>query len=646
MAAPEGEQQHGRNVSRKRKKKGFLANARGFGKKGKFGHGSQLDQDQYDYFVRVLELVSKGFDDPQERDVFVLNALATTDGQEEHISSNQVGSRVIEKLIELLPLNVEGSAVLVRFMDALSSNLRIVVTNRFASHVLQCLLAKVTKYGLDRPEGGETDASEEAEPALKAESAFSWVLKVAKFTLNNLDEFLWDDYAIFVIRTVLLCLSGSPSTTGEPKATNQNQKKHEIFLPEFSKDDDEEKQEDKPLPDGFKDVVKEFYERILAFPQFIDLAYSNSTSCLLQTLLIALSKTHRKLKKAMIKHLIDNVFSAKNTDDDEKKESDQTVVVPKVFSSEPSLRLLEAALSQASSKYVTQMYAMCFMGRLTELGKDNTANFSVQRLLARFQDKVEFEFVFDEMAPELDKLIASGKSGVVLALCQACKRLSAKQGLFIENLMKALNCYEPEERRPFVAPLCARLCTYETFKAQADEPTQSTVAKDGYVKSRLNLHGTIILQTLLTFSKPIRIVNSILEMPADKLKALMCDARGSHVMDAFVKSEFVGEKSRERLLFKLQGSYVAMACSQHGSRALEALYAASSLKNQVKIMEELAKKEALVTGHQFGSILASKWHLNLFRHRQNEWMQSHNSKERTKELTKDLFADIIGGSSV
>lgn len=89
-----------------------------------------------------------------------------------------------------------------------------------------------------------------------------------------------------------------------------------------------------------------------------------------------------------------------------------------------------------------------------------------------------------------------------------------------------------------------------------------------------------------------------------------------------------------------KGSYVAMACSKHGSRALESLYAVSSLKNQMKIMEELASKEGLVTGTEVGRIIANKYALDLFNHRRNEWKQMQTRKERTK----DMFADIIGPS--
>ena len=60
-----------------------------------------------------------------------------------------------------------------------------------------------------------------------------------------------------------------------------------------------------------------------------------------------------------------------------------------VFSTDASIRLLEAALEHASSKYVTQMYAMCFMGHIVDLACDQATNFSVQKLLAYISDKSE-----------------------------------------------------------------------------------------------------------------------------------------------------------------------------------------------------------------------------------------------------------------
>jgi nucleolar protein 9 len=46
-----------RGVRKAKKRKSLLKNAKKYGKKGKFGRGTHLDEDIYQYFVHVLELV-------------------------------------------------------------------------------------------------------------------------------------------------------------------------------------------------------------------------------------------------------------------------------------------------------------------------------------------------------------------------------------------------------------------------------------------------------------------------------------------------------------------------------------------------------------------------------------------------------------
>lgn len=55
----------------------------------------------------------------------------------------------------------------------------------------------------------------------------------------------------------------------------------------------------------------------------------------------------------------------------------------------------------------------------------------------------QFEKIFDELAPGMDKVISCRNTGVLLTLCQACKRLSVKQGDFIQvsRISSMVVCY-------------------------------------------------------------------------------------------------------------------------------------------------------------------------------------------------------------
>lgn len=106
----------------------------------------------------------------------------------------------------------------------------------------------------------------------------------------------------------------------------------------------------------------------------------------------------------------------------------------------------------------------------------------------------------------------------------------------------ALGCSREEAKQSKIVLCLSKLTILEELQSISDH----------LEKEKLNLHGTIIVQTILEFNKPIKIVNSILSLDTNVLKGLLCNSMGSHITDSYVKSQFVGEKSREKLVRKLQ----------------------------------------------------------------------------------------------
>lgn len=111
--------------------------------------------------------------------------------------------------------------------------------------------------------------------------------------------------------------------------------------------------------------------------------------------------------------------------------------------------------------------------------------------------------------------------------------------------MEALHCHEPAERQNAFVLCMSRLTPYEKSQEISNENLQ---------KEKLNLHGTLMLQSMLDFNKPIKIINSVFSMEAEDVKNLFSNSMGSHIVDSFVKSDFVGGKSREKLIKKLEVS--------------------------------------------------------------------------------------------
>lgn len=269
---------------------------------------------------------------------FVNNVFEQTISEEINYSCNQIGCRVIETLLPFA-----NDQVIIRYIDAFSSDLRPLCSERFASHVLQALVSiSCLKSIQDDAENKKTYKE--------------FTLKVSKFILNNLEDYVSDIYANHVIRTVFTSLSG---------LLVEDNKKSNIVVKEVD------------TPDEYQEIVKDFVTRLTSWPHFKDLPYEEITSGLLQVLLKALRKIDLKQLKGVQKKLLTGSYAVL---DDETK-------LPQVFNSKPATMLLEMSLNVSTSKTFTLIYENCFKGHLTILSKKKENNISVQRLLSNCPEK-------------------------------------------------------------------------------------------------------------------------------------------------------------------------------------------------------------------------------------------------------------------
>lgn len=58
-----------RNKLKKRKNK-FIANVKGFGKRGNFGRGTHLEGDEFTYFVNIMDVIKKGFESMDDKRMY------------------------------------------------------------------------------------------------------------------------------------------------------------------------------------------------------------------------------------------------------------------------------------------------------------------------------------------------------------------------------------------------------------------------------------------------------------------------------------------------------------------------------------------------------------------------------------------------
>lgn len=264
-----------------------------------------------------------------------------------------------------------------------------------------------------------------------------------------------------------------------------------------------------------------------------------------------------------------------------------------------------------------------------KLASMDGANFSVQRLFDSCAVKEDFEAIFEELPDNYTEILAKNYSGVFSSLANACERLRTKQGPFLNSIVKTLLCEEPPSRQSEILMALATLRTFEDLEQIRKRSNQSII---------VNLHGSMVVQAILKFNKPIRLINSIMSTNTEELVVLFSDPKGSRIVDAFIDSQFVGEKSRDKLLKKLENYWAKLATGVHGSRCLDKLWEKAQIKQRIFIMEELSAAGESLRATKSGSIVSSKLNVALFARSRKEWTESIDKPEKTKTL----FADIIG----
>ncbi|KAG9432707.1 nucleolar protein 9 [Apis mellifera carnica] len=180
-----------------------------------------------------------------------------------------MGSRILDSLLKYANLET-----IQRLVTTFNPSLRLLSNDRFASHVLQKIVMICADRGNKRIESNaeqNVDGIEVKES--EVESYNSIVLKLSKYFINNIEEFVYDTYANHLLRTVIECLGG---LIDKPES---NDKKKMIFDVR------------RPVIQEYKDLLSSTCNRLYKWPCFLEFGKDELTSGLLQSALYSLKDT-------------------------------------------------------------------------------------------------------------------------------------------------------------------------------------------------------------------------------------------------------------------------------------------------------------------------------------------------------------------
>ncbi|CAH6831218.1 nucleolar protein 9 [Phodopus roborovskii] len=583
-----------------------------------------LSPEALGYFRRALSALKVAPDAPEERDLMVRNILKEVEDQALALATNRTGSEMLQELLGFSPLKP-----LCRVWAALRPNLRFVACHRCGVHVLQSALLQLPRLLRNPAEAEEEEeVDEDGKHGPLQTTLEELVLGLAAEVSDDFLFFCGDTHGSFVVRTLLQVLGG---TLLEPERARSR-------VSQSSETQRTSARECKPtdfeVPKTFLNSLQNLSTCFLK-----DIAVFITDKISSFCLQVALQILHHRLPQhcAQLCDAIIDYLSSRNS-------SAGGSPLLLFLRDQTSSRLLEQVLLVLGPVRLQRLFEDHLRGQLHSLAAHPIANFPLQRFLDAVTSPELLSLVFEELSPALEAVLAQGHPGVVVALVEACRRVGTHQAQVLQLLLEAFHCAEPSSRQAACAPLFASLLAYEVYYELMEEegavPAEHQVEMATTKALReVTVLGSLLLQHLLYFSNPGLVLRSLSALTGPQLLALAQSPAGSHVFDAILTSPSVTHKQRRRVLKTLKGQYVALACSRHGSRVLDAIWSGAALGARKEIAAELGEQNQELIQDAFGHHVARNVALTTFLKRRETWEQQQSAVAKRRRALNSVLED-------
>ncbi|XP_068196989.1 nucleolar protein 9 [Antennarius striatus] len=568
------------------------------------GGRKRLDALSVGYFRRVGERLGEGFEDEEERDVFVANVLSEVGGKAALVATDRTGSVTLQRLLPLCHPDRVGE-VLAELGGASGSELKALCCDRCGGHVVESAVRQMS-----RNKEEEEDEDEEGEGA-RCGALEAQVLSLSQVVRDNGEDFIGHVHASHVVRTLLHVLAGC---LGPPRAEPRPGGKDRSSAPPLT---------DFDVPASFWYELRRLTETLM---DNVHLSVTDaSASAVFQTMLAVCHRKRPKLCKQLLKRIVAYLTS---------RGAAPGVSPLLVFlKDQASSRLVDTLLQLSHKPLLRDLYRNHLRGQLVDLALHPIANFPVQRLTAAAAANQKlYPRVFDELVEGVEAILAAGHMGVIVQLAESCAASGERQAELMQCLLQAFHCAEPGSRHVCCLPLFLSLLTYEVYyhpePAGGDAPAEVPLSSICY-------HGSRLVQALARFRERSQLLSSLRTLTPADLLTLATDPAGSHVLQALVTTS--SDKGRGKILRRLEGQFVQMACSRLGSRVLEAIWSGASVSHRQNIAQELVGSETRLRADQFARHVWAKFALSHFLHRKSHWQEIQSGESKKKKMFSDIL---------
>nr|XP_020460132.1 LOW QUALITY PROTEIN: nucleolar protein 9 [Monopterus albus] len=581
-----------------RKKRGGEEGGKGCRDGGK----KRLDALSVGYFRRVGERLSEGFEDNEEREMFVENVLSEVKGKATLVATDQTGSITLQQLLPLV------GEVLAELGGNSGSEFKTVSCDRCGGHVVETAVRQASRWmelSQNEPSATREEDEEESCGVLEAQ-----VLSLSQVVRDNIAEFIKHAHGSHVVRTLLNVLAGC---LGPPRTKAHPGAKERSVAPQLT---------DFEIPTSFWYELKSLTETLM---ENVNLSVTDAAaSAVFQTMLTVCHRKRPKLCKQLLKGIMEYLTS--------RGAAPGLSPLLVFLKDQASSHLIEMIIQLSHKPLLCNLYKNHLRGHLVDLALHPIANFPIQRLTAALAKYKLFLRLFDELVQGVEAILAAGHMGVVVQLAESCAESGERQEELMQCLLHAFHCAKPGSRQMSCLPLFMSLLAFEVYyhsdTAEGDTQTEVPLSSICY-------HGSRLVQALARFKEHSVLLSSLRTLSPADLLTLASDPAGSHVLQALITTS--SNKGRGKILKRLEGQYVQMACSRLGSRVLEAIWNSASVSQRQSIAQELVASESQLRSDQFARHVWAKFALSHFVHRRAHWQEIQTGESRKRKIFSDIL---------
>lgn len=544
-----------------------------------------LDDQEAEYFKTAEStLAVDAFGSPEEKLGFISGLLDEARGKELKLVTNQICSKLMERLILLA--NDEQIRALFEVFAGYFVDLS---RHKFSSHCVETLLVRgaalVEKEVLDPNFDGDSEESMEKR-----------FLTLANDMKDYIQDLISNPYASHVIRVLLLILGGQtlPSpTSSEGNSSVLRSKKSRTARRNIEiKDAEDERAYQIPgkFHDALETIVTGFNGRLKPTAAR-ELAIGQVSSPVVQLLIDSEATTSES------RPLLNTIFA-----DTEDRDSSEEAFVEHLLSDAVGSHFLQNVLQKAPEAFVERLYRLYMSQRVQKLVRRDYAGFVIETCMQRLPEE-DVHHIIDTAIGEIPYLVENNNLSMVRILLTRAAAANYKATEVADAVLKTFNTDSTDPR------LLQKVLQLDEKNPYKPHEASST-----------GLHRCLVLQQLVEASPDV-LAQAFMGLNSGDVDIIKMAKHQSYsrLLEKLLRPS-INTIERRKFLNKINGQCVDLARDPFASHVMDRLWNFSYKMNNFreKIANELVADDDLKE-NTYGKAVWRNWSLDKFLRRKSDW---------------------------